>query len=73
MLMLNKNETHYNTKEAACKLGLSIHTLRKYIERGLIVPSNREGQLHFLTDKDLERFQKTRKKRGNPNIKKKKK
>ena len=70
--MTIKNKTTlYTVQEAPEKLNLSIHSVRKYIERERIKPSHRAGTVHLMTEADLAKFEKTRKGPGNPSFKKK--
>ena len=55
------------TKEAADYLGFAEDTVRKYINRGLIA-SKKAGPIHLVTKLECDRFKKTNRPRGNPNL-----
>jgi len=57
----------YTTTEAAAYLKLSEHTVRKYVERGLIV-AKKIGHLNLVTKSECDRYKRERKPRGNPNM-----
>lgn len=60
------------TKEAAIFMGLSEHTIRKYVERELLKPCKRIGTCCLFLESECSRYLKMRKPRGNPTFAKKK-
>lgn len=62
-------DTVYTTAEASNYLGLSEHTVRKYIERGLI-KAKKMGSINLVTKKECDRYRKEKRPRGNPNLSK---
>ena len=62
-------DTVYTTSEASDYLGLSRHTVRKYIERGLI-KAKKMGSINLVTKKECDRYKNNRRRRGNPNLSK---
>lgn len=52
--------------EAAKKLRLSVHTVRKYIQRGLLKPIATVGGVHLLTEDECVRYNLEKRSPGNP-------
>ena len=46
----------YSIGKAAAKLGLSVHTLRKYEINGLVLPHRNGGKQRRYSDDDIERL-----------------
>ena len=59
--------------EAAARLGLSPHSIRKYIQKGLIHPIATVGGVHLLTEEECDRYGRERKRVGNPTFQRAKK
>jgi excisionase family DNA binding protein len=53
--------------EAAKRMELSEHTVRAYIERGLI-KARKLGQMWLITAAECDRYLRERRPRGNPNL-----
>lgn len=52
--------------EAAAFLGLSVHTVRKYVQRKLLTPIATVGGIHLITEDECERYNRTKQPPGNP-------
>lgn len=65
---IQSNEKLYTTKAAAEYLGLSLDTIRKYIQRGSITPLDEcAGNGYLIEESELKRYLKESKdRRGNP-------
>jgi excisionase family DNA binding protein len=50
----------YKTAEAAAYLGLSTHTIRKYVQRELLKPLFVVGQNYVFAKEELDRYKKER-------------
>lgn len=61
-----KHPKLYNSAAAAEYLGLSPHTIRKYVQRGLINPFQAFGHIYVFDKKELDRYQKERRPQGRP-------
>lgn len=59
-------EKMLTTREAAAYMGLSEHTIRKYVERKLLFPNQRIGTCYLFLESECNRYLKTRRPRGNP-------
>lgn len=62
-------DTMLTTTEAAKRMGLSSHTVLKYLERGLI-NGKRIGPIWLITATECDRYKRERRPRGNPNLQK---
>lgn len=62
----------YDSTAAAEYLGLSRHTIRKYVQRGLITPHLTFGNLYVFDKKELDRYNKEKRPVGNPHGKRSK-
>lgn len=67
MATVNLSEETMTTEQAAKYMGLSIDTVRKYIQRGLLETS-RFGHVHVITKRECDRYLRERLPRGNPNL-----
>lgn len=54
-------EPKYPIREAAEKLGISVHTLRMYEKEGLIIPFQKESSHRLYSDADIDRLECIRK------------
>jgi excisionase family DNA binding protein len=68
-MAMNVSDTVFTTTEASTYLGLSEHTVRKYIERGLI-KAKKVGTLNLVTKTECDRYRREKRPRGNPNLSK---
>lgn len=55
---------------AAAYLGLSRHTIRKYVQRGLIAAYGSIGRSYVFSREELDRFRNSRRSAGRPPRKK---
>lgn len=58
----------YPVDAAAEYLNLSIHTIRIYVCRGLLIPTRRIGTMLLFDRNELDRYQRDKRSRGNPNF-----
>lgn len=56
----------FDSNEAAIYLGLSRHTLRKYVRRKLIRPCKTVGRAYLFASEELDRYRKDRRPVGKP-------
>ena len=61
-------QTEYLVREAAELLGLSPDTVRRYSSRGLLRPSRRLGNMLVFSEQEIQRYQVSRRKPGNPHF-----
>ncbi len=54
------------TVDAAKFLNLSEHTVRKYVQRGLLKPFRRIGSACLFLESECRRYKKEKRPRGNP-------
>lgn len=67
-MAIESKEKLYTTKAAAEYIGLSLDTIRKYIQRGTITPiDERAGNGHLIEESELIRYlHENKDRRGNP-------
>lgn len=65
-MILQAKEPMYTTTEAADFLKLSEHTVRKYVQRGLLTPARSIGNAYIFLESELRRYRKNKRPRGNP-------
>jgi excisionase family DNA binding protein len=70
--MATFNGEFYTVTDAAKYLGFSEHTVRTYLLTGSL-RGQKIGQNWLVSQAECDRYKKSRKPRGNPNFKKKKK
>lgn len=64
---IQSDEKLYTSVQAARYIGVSLDTVRKYIQRGTIVPLDRAGNAHLIEESELDRYLRENKdRRGNP-------
>lgn len=61
------SDTVLTTTEAAKRMGLSEHTVRAYIVRGLL-KAKKLGPIWLLTASECDRYKNEKRPRGNPNL-----
>lgn len=65
-MAIQSNSRIFSVPEAAKELGLSVHSVRKYIQRGLIKPIATVGGVHLLTADECARYNREKNPPGNP-------
>lgn len=70
-MAINTKSPIMDLAEAARHMKLSVHTVRKYIQRDLIKPAATIGGVHILTVEECERYNRERRKPGNPTFSRK--
>ena len=65
-MTLQANEKMLTTVDAAKFLKLSPHTVRKYVQRGLLVPYRRIGTACLFLESECRRYRREKRPRGNP-------
>lgn len=60
------NDTIFTTTEAAKYLGLSLDTVRKYVQRRLITPATTIGRSYLITKTECDRYKRDRRPQGKP-------
>lgn len=65
-MVLQANQPMFTTPDAAKFLKLSEHTVRKYVQRGLLTPSRSIGNAYIFLESELRRYKKNKRPRGNP-------
>ena len=70
--MATFNGEYYTVTDAAKYLNYSEHTVRTYLLEGCL-RGKKLGQNWLVSQEECDRFKQSRKPRGNPNFKKKKK
>lgn len=63
---LQVNEPMLTTDEAARFLKLSPHTVRKYVQRGLLRPKQTIGTAYLFLRSECMRYKREKRPRGNP-------
>lgn len=71
-MAINSSSPILSVVEAAARLDLSPHSIRKYIQKGLIKPIATVGGVHLLTQDECDRYSREKRPRGNPNFSPKK-
>lgn len=65
-MAIKTNEILMSVAEAAAEMDLSVHTVRKYIQRKLITPFATVGNVHVITARECARYNRERNSPGNP-------
>lgn len=66
-MAIKLSNTVFTTVEAAKRMHLSEHTVRAYIERG-ILKATKMGPIWLLTSEECDRYNKERRPRGRPDL-----
>jgi len=61
-------QTEYLVRDAAELLGLTPDTVRRYSSRGVLRPTRRLGNMLVFSDAEIQRYQVSRRKPGNPHF-----
>lgn len=67
-VVLQVKEPMLTTEEAARFLKLSPHTVRKYVQRKLLIPKQTIGTAYLFLKSECSRYRKERRPRGNPKL-----
>lgn len=67
-MAIKSNSKILSVPEAAKELGLSVHTVRKYVQRKLIKPIATVGGVHLITQDECERYNRDKAPPGNPSF-----
>lgn len=65
-MAIKSNSKILSVPEAAVALGLSVHTVRKYVQRKLLNPIATVGGVHLITLDECERYNREKSPPGNP-------
>lgn len=65
-MLLQAKEPMLTTDEAAQYLNLSPHTIRKYVQRGLLKPKQTIGTAYLFLKSECLRYKREKRPRGNP-------
>ncbi len=65
-MAIKTNAKILSVPEAAIELGLSVHTVRKYVQRKLIKPLATVGGVHLITLDECQRYNREKAHPGNP-------
>lgn len=65
---IQANTPVFTAKEAAEFIGLSLESIRKYVQKGRIKPAQVIGRSYLFTQAECERFKPTIRPVGNPNF-----
>lgn len=67
-MVLETKEKIYTTTDAAKFLGLEPTTVRKLVQRGLLIPHQQIGRSHVFLESEVKRYDEERRPSGNPNF-----